>query len=253
VKKIITFQRLLLNSTPRIERGFGRRIFILVIVVVYAAGSSLIGMSLFNIFFPVTSLAIVYLIINGNRKVFELVPVSSTYIVANVFLLSVVLTAICFLSLYLLLMAGVLLLILIVSIAAPSHISLTGGSNTLPVTPGEWKSVLFSLLLIMLILFVVTALSLAKSKTVRLAGISVFSACIYATLWLLKIQTPSVGTSDTVNVSFYIMPRFNTIPYANMILLLLGIACLIFVPASIYAGMRFYKCRFIDNKISLNN
>jgi hypothetical protein len=261
IKRIFAFQRLLLNSMPRLDKGSDIRTFIILFTLIYIAIIPLFGMASFNIILPVASVYLVYRILNGDRKVFQLIPVSNSYVAENVFLLSIILTVFCYLVVWLLAWAGIGLIIVIVLIISslsgknPSSggSSISSSSDSIIASSSEWKNVLFSLMVFLIIIFVVTAFSLAKNKKVRLIGIALFSVGAYAFLWLLKLSIPVENDSGmgTLTLNCDIMPLFYTTAYAETILLWLGIACLLIIPLSVIFGLKCYRQPPVSRYIKL--
>jgi len=243
IKRIFAFQKLLLNSMPRLDKGSDIRTFIILFTLIYIAIIPLFGMASFNIILPVASVYLVYRILNGDRKVFQLIPVSNSYVAENVFLLSIILTVFCYLVVWLLAWAGIGLIIVIVLIVSYVSGKAFPSGDSIIASSSEWKNALFSLMVFLIIIFVVTAFSLAKNKKVRLMGITLFSVGGYALMWLLKLSIPVANDSGmgTLTLNCDIMQLFYTTAYAETILLWLGIACLLIIPLSVIFGLKCYR------------
>jgi hypothetical protein len=188
---------------------------------------------------PALSLLLVYTIINSSSRVFELVPATKAYTVGNLFLFPVLFS----LLVYLMLIVfgdgslGIVALILLLTGHGKAAMSLFASAGDIgPALCGST----FILLVMLLAIFIITALSCIRNKKVRISAIAAFGICIYTWLYLLKVQITAVATvgfNDFFN-------GFGALPYANLLLLCTGAACVIALPVSVLMGMHLYKRRF---------
>ena len=244
IKKIIAYQKVLLCSvTPAdiLDNQLlsARRTFFLFVFAVCIALGPLISLSMVNLSIPVVSVFIVYRILNGKIRLFEQVPVSRSFTAANILLFSLLLMLAVYvgiLALLLLMLAAVLVLALFfgsVKSGGPSEINPA-------IAAGEWKNVVFTLLVYLLIISVITAFSYIGNKKLRITGIGLFSASLYVLLWGIKLSMPKVPLSVPQLNGIDIMPYFSLNPHAESILIILGIVCAVLIPGSILFGFKIY-------------
>lgn len=153
-------------------------------------------------------------ILNGDKPLFEIVPVSKRFIVYNVYL-SVVLFAI-------------IMYVPIWFLGIPFN-------QTISTLQGN----IFILMVMVIILFIATTISFLSKGKHRVISYIVFFLIGYGLLIFLKGFMPVLPETGRVEFleSLSIMPRINEI------LLGMGIATAIIVPLSIYAGYKLYLLR----------
>jgi hypothetical protein len=244
IKKIIAYQRLLLNSLSldgtKMKSRFSILIYMFIAfimvfmnIVIFFGDASSLG-SFFYIALPVISVCFIDIIFYKGDRIFENVPVKREFIAFNIFLFSIVITLILYLMLTVFTIALVWLLIGVFYIFLPSHIS-----NTPPEAANQIidtaKANHLMLIIVVLILFVGTSIVFVKNKKTRAGCYALFSAIGYGLLFLLKINMP-VSNSGKIEFfeSFSIMPSANTILIGTAI----GTVLICFISAAV--GYRLY-------------
>ncbi|WP_353893648.1 hypothetical protein PRVXH_000402 [Proteinivorax hydrogeniformans] len=223
IRRFIAYQRLLLNSISTYNI---KTIFLAGIILSFLM--SFFGLdSLFVL--PFFTLYMTYQIVEGHRKLYELVPVSSWYVVVSLFataLFMVLFAHVAMLLVVIMFMGGFMILAWL----GGAEIGMGGPTVS---TATSVESTLFMLLMVILILFIGTAIALIKNKKCKtVANISAFGLLIGFLYWL-KISLPIDG-------DFY--ESFTVAPQADLLLTGLGMITVVAVPLSIVAGHRFYSC-----------
>lgn len=184
------------------------------------------------IWIAVFSLWIINKNLNGDQRLFEMVPVSRRFTVFNVFLASLFIVAIIYFGAFLVVMVFVNLIIGGTIILSPQNIPVE-------IVPAEQLTVaanVFMLLLLVIIIFVGTAIALIKNGKYRNGAYAAFFLLGYALLSFLKRQMPV--SPNTGKVEF--LESFSLMPQINQVLTGFGIAVLLIVPLSVYAGYSMY-------------
>ncbi|WP_350344055.1 hypothetical protein PRVXT_000426 [Proteinivorax tanatarense] len=226
IRRFIAYQRLLLNSssTYNTKTIFLAGLFIGFLIKFFGFDS------LFML--PFISLIIIHQIVEGHRKLYELVPVSSWYAVVSLFataLFMVLFVHVFILLVVIIFMGGFMLL----AWFGGAEIGMDGPTGpTFEATATSGESTLFMLLMVILILFIGTAIALIRNKKCKtVANISAFGLLMGFLYWL-KISLP-------INGDFY--ESFTVAPQADLLLIGFGVITVVAVPLSIIAGHRFYS------------
>ena len=244
IKKIIAYQRLLLNSLSsdgiKMKSRFSILIYMFIVfimvcmnIVLFFGDTGSLG-SFFYIGLPAVSVCFIDIIFYKGDRIFENVPVKRGFIVFNIFLFSIVITLILYLMLTVFTIALVWLLIGVFYIFLPSHISNTPpeAANQIIATA---KANHLMLIVVVLILFVGTSIVFIKNKKIRISCFTLSSAIGYGLLFLLKINMP---ISNSGKIEFF--ESFTLMPSANTVLMgtALGTVLICFISAA--AGYKLY-------------
>ncbi|MCW3490383.1 nucleoporin NDC1 [Dethiobacter alkaliphilus] len=224
--KIVAFQMLFINSNPGPGQAVNGKNFVVLILIV-VLGSTLLMTRIFSSSFMPAWL--IYLIsfsimnvnnhINSDRRLYELVPVSRTFTVLNIYLNSAI-----FAVLY-----------IIGSAIAVVLIGLYFDSSAEPMFTA-FEQAIFMFLLLIIILFMGTTIAFVKKPVFRFVSYAVFFGIIYSFLSILKSQMPALPTTGEVDF----MESLLIMPQVNSILLWLSVITLFIIPLSIYAGCKLY-------------
>lgn len=234
LKKLITYQRLLLNSTPICIMIF-MNFFIFM-------GTELHANTTLVIILPVVSLWMINRILYGNYRLFDTVPVSRKYTLLNVFLLSIVISVIGYLMFCISIIVLVGLLVGLFTIFSPKNITQTPPEVVLNIID-KTKGNLLIVCIFLIIVFIGVAITLIKNKKVRYLSFAAFSIIGYSLLYLLKIILPISPVTGEVEF----LDSFSIMPQSNTILICVAIATLILSTTSVFIGYRLYVGKSITN------
>lgn len=244
IKNVARFQRILASSaTYRSQNGKVKNSMSVWIVFLIVLGGNLLITPVFDsgggiLVFPVLSMLYVYRIVNSGNKIYELVPVTKDYIVGNIFLSSIIFLVLCFVLLSAIgyMVLGLVLLLVLLFGGQSSIASLFASGIQFS---ADFDGILFILLVMLIALFVFTALSFINIRKLRLTALICFSVGSYVLLLLLKGHFPAQagGTGD-----FFM--GFRAMPQARSIVRYTFLMCILVIPLSILAGRRFYRSRF---------
>jgi hypothetical protein len=241
-KRLIAYQKLMLNSTPpfqptqNLAKGLVGSIATVAsiwLLVFIMGGDIMIAM------LPFISVWMVYRIINSDRKLYELVPVTPLYTVINAYLLSFMILVLTYVFMIVLsfgiitmIMGTILLAGGTIEQGAPEGLShVTGG--------GDIKSFLFMLMIFLIILFIGTTISFIKNKKLRITSLFTVGAMLYGFLYAVKISLPIAPGRSKVDF----IESFNIAPHGASILMGLGIFTLITIPLSVVIGYKIYSSK----------
>ncbi|MFA6939611.1 MAG: hypothetical protein WCQ54_01315 [Clostridiaceae bacterium] len=243
LKKIFAYQRLLLNSISsdgiKMKSRFNIIKYMLIAYIMIFMNITLFfgNTASLNTFFyialPVISVCFIDILFHKGERNFENVPVKREFIVFNIFLFSIVLTVILYLMLTVLGIGLIWLLIGVMYVFFPSHISSNPpDANQIISTT---KANILILMVVVLILFVGTSIVFIKRRRTRICSFALFSAIGYGLLFLLKINMP-ISNSGKIEFfeSFTLMPSANTV----LIFTALGTVLICFISAA--AGYKLY-------------
>ena len=249
LKKLINYQRLLLNSIQPIDMTGKNPLqiftpFIILFAITFSLISILAGTTgitissniLFTIEFPIVIIWLINSLLNGNHKLFETIPVSRKYIVLNMFLLPIFLTLFAFI---LNLMLGVIILAILYLWLHKNNLSLDPISIA-PLTKGDT----LMLLILLIILFAGTAITFIKNKKFRIVSFTILAAIIYGFLLFLKSLMPMSFTFGKLDFT----ESFSIMPEANIILICVGAFTIMTCIISILAGYKLYTLKTIIKK-----
>ncbi|MCW3490380.1 hypothetical protein [Dethiobacter alkaliphilus] len=172
--------------------------------------------------------------LNGDRRIFEIVPVSRQFIFFNVYLAVVMAAMAGFLALWFLGLFITGIFFAITYIVQPQNISQVMPETFAPTVNIEQS--LFMFLLIVIILVVGSTISFVRNNKYRSGGYLLFFTILYGLLSVLKNYLPPLP--DTGRVVF--MESLSYMPWVNELLTALSIVTAIIVPLSIYIGYRLY-------------
>lgn len=250
LKKLIAYQRLLLNSTPPINMTSINAfeilfyifcIFSVVFMNIYIfAGTAIFTSNNLIIVLPMASIWMINRILNCNNKLFETVPVTRRYTVFNVFLLSIVIIFIGYLVYLFSIMAligliwGIAYLVNYQGITSPTETAIT------QITKGD----ILMLCVFVIILFAGVSITFIKSKRWRLSSFAAFTAIVYGFLFTLKSSMPISPNSGKVEF----LESFSMMPQGNTILICVAIATVIICIASGFMGYKLYASKSNGSK-----
>jgi len=236
IKRIVSFQRVLLNSIGKISDNWD--MFIIIIVCAFLNPFVFYGSSYGSIYL-ILGLFMTYVAINGKSKLFKLMPVSTKFLVVNVFLTPILISVSTWFF------ASVIGFIFANLIAMGVFIATKGSNNVyaqsnLVVDPflaqGEWKGLILVLLIFLIITFVCTAVSFLKRKKLRHIAIIATLSIGYGFLIILNKVMPVLPNEFPNSFAM----EFANMPQANLILISLSIIALIIIPTSIWTGYKIY-------------
>jgi len=247
LKKLISYQRLLLNSSPPLNMTSQNMPKILLYVFTFFimifidisifTGNTSSSNNILPICLPVISIWMINRILYSNNRLYEIIPVNRKYIVLNVFLLSLVIVFAGYLiySIAILFCAalifGILYLVSPQSITSPPEVAV---NQIIETTKGN----MLMLCIFITILFAGVAITFIKNKKLRFSSFTGFTIIGYGLLLLLKLNmpiSPSTGKIEFLE-SFSIMPQANTILYYVFILTILTIITSVIIVHKLYVG-----------------
>lgn len=247
IKKIIAYQRLLLNSTPSLAdksaHPLKRLSFIVLISLVMFmsififSGDTLSSNTFMPIAIAMASVMIVNLILNADMRPYEIVPVSRKYTVINVFLLAIVIVILSTLLIYI---SGIILiwiLIGIVYLVNPN--SINSQPQSLPVNQiiDTTKGNIFILIILIAILFVGTGIAFIRNVKVMTLGYAIFAAIVLGLLLTIKNYMPVVPSTGKIDF----IESFSIMPQSNAILIWFGIITVIISILSVIVAYKNYS------------
>ena len=174
LKKLIAYQRLLLNSTPPINMNSNNPLMVVTYIFIFVAmtfmnmfifmGNTASSNNILPIALPVISVWGINRIRYGDNRLFETVPVSRTYIVFNVFLLSIVIIFIGYMAVLIFSATLIGLILGIAYVVAPQGFSQSPPASAVPQLIDTTKGDLLMLCILVIILFAGTAIPLFQTK-----------------------------------------------------------------------------------------
>ncbi|MPQ32801.1 hypothetical protein E4V42_15325 [Clostridium estertheticum] len=246
IKKLIAYQKLLLNSNPPFPSVpptfFNVLLYCLAFVIIVFMNISLfIGDTMSSSTFipftlPIIILWIINRIFHGDSRLFESVPVSRKYVALNMFLLPIVMIFIMYIMIYI---SGAVLIGTIIGI-----ISLTSSQGTIKL-PAEsilqqvidtTKGDMLMLCILLITVFVGVAITFIKNKKLRLTSFAGFTTIGYGLLFFLKLTMPL----STITGKVEFLESFSIMPHAGTILLFVAIATIIISITSVLIGYKLY-------------
>lgn len=247
MKKLIAYQKLLLNSMPPFDINsqkspeklifFGGIFIIFFMDTVIFAGHSWPSNTSLSIGFPIMCVWMINKILYGGCRLFEMVPVSRKYTVLNVvLLLPIVIMCILFIVLWTFSTALFGILIGLAHIFYPQGFTQSPPESVIPQMIDTTKANLLMLLILVIILFVGVAITFIKNKKIRLSSFAAFTAIGYGLLFFLKINMPTSPNSDKVEF----LESFSIMPEASIILSCVAISTIIICIASWFISYNLY-------------
>lgn len=246
LKKLIAYQKLLLNSYPPIDINSQNPLKVLLYVFALAVmtfmyififfGNTISTNSFLPFNLPIITIWMINGIFHGNHRLFETVPVSRKYVTLNMFLLPIVMI---FIMYILFCVSGTVLLGIILGIVYltdPQSFSKSPPDSAINQLIDTSKGDLLMLCILVIIVFVGVAIIFIKSKKLRLSSFAGFAVIGYGLLTFLKLNMPISPNSD--KVEFF--ESFSVMPQANTILICISIAAVIISIASVLIGYNLY-------------
>ncbi|MBU3189924.1 hypothetical protein K9O30_11885 [Clostridium bowmanii] len=246
LKKLIAYQRLLLNSTPpidiRFQSPFKQIPYIFAILVMtfmnmfIFMGNTLSTNDIIPIVLPIISIWVINRILYGDQRLFETVPVNRKYTALNIFLLSVVIIIILYVvvSLVGLSLAGILFSVLY--LVSPNGFSKSPPESAVHQIINTTKGNMLMLCILVIIIFVGTTITFIKNKKLRYSSFALFATIGYGLLFFLKSFMPISPSSDKVEF----LESFSVMPQANTILICIAVATVILATSSVFIGGNLY-------------
>lgn len=246
IKKLWQYQKLLLSSlqygivgpftSPDNNPG-GLSILLMMLVMGLCsyAFSSINAISII-----ILSIIFSYGVPTSKRKPYALVPVSKKYALFNLYLLPLVISVIGYALMY-----GIMIVIALI-LWAIILISKTPQDNAVDMIPYQAgiKTALFCLMFVLLAILVSTAISVIRRRKIRWIATGIFIGISSGLMIWLKSILPFVS-SENVIFSFTfgledILPGFEQMSNAWIILLCMAAALLVITPLSIRFAYREY-------------
>lgn len=223
LKKLIAYQRLLLNSTPPINMNSNNPLMVVTYIFIIVAmifmnmfifmGNTASSSSILPIALPVVSVWMVNRILYGGHKLFETVPVSRKYVLLNIFLLSIVIIFIGYMAVLIFGAASVGLVFGIIYLVNPQGFHQSPPASAVHQIIDITRGNMLMLCVLVIILFGGIAITFIRNKKMRLSSFAGFATIGYGLIIFLKISLPISPNSDKVEFleSFSVMPQGNTI------------------------------------------
>jgi len=244
LKRIIKFQRILLNSTPPFtmtpQNPLIAFLYFVVIFVMISmnififTGTIVYANTTLVIILPVVSIWMINRILYGDHRLFETMPVSRKYTLLNVYLLSIVISAIGYLMFCISIIGLVWLLVGLFTIFSPQNITSPPPSTTLIID--TTKGDILILCIFLILIFGGVAITFIKRKKLRLLSFLGITPIVYGFLFLLKINLPISPTTGQVEF----LESFSIMPSGNIILLCVAISAVIISIGSVFIGYNLY-------------
>jgi len=246
LNKLITYQRLLLNSTP----PFSSTLPSFFNVILYCLAFSMIVFMNISLFFgntassntflpftlPIISIWMINRTLHGDHRLFETVPVSRKYVVLNIFLLSLVMTFIMYVLIFTFGAALIGIMIGIVYLTESKGVNLLSDESSLQQVINTTKGDVLMLCILLIILFAGIAIVLIRNKKLRNTSFAGLTVIGYGLLFFLKLNMPI--SPITGKVEF--LQSFSIMPQSNIILLSVAIATVLISITSVFIGYKFY-------------
>ncbi|MGH4051101.1 MAG: hypothetical protein ACREVX_07070 [Clostridium sp.] len=245
LKKLITYQRVLLNSMPPLNMTSPNplttttyivAIFVMIFMNFFIfMGTRLSANTTLAIVLPAVSVWMINRILYGDHKLFDTLPVSKKYTLLNIYLLSIVISTIGYLTVCISFIAFIWLLVGLLTIFSPQNMTTPAQDvalNIIDITKGNN----LILCLLVILIFGGVAITFIKRKKLRLLSFLGFATITYAFLFLLKINLPISPTTGQVEF----LESFSIMPSGNIILICVFIATIIIIITSIFMGFKLY-------------
>jgi len=179
------------------------------------------------------------MVINGDKKIYSLVPVSSLFFVGNVFLLLINFAILSYLILFIISWIFVGSIALIIFILSSGVNLFTEPGQQVAVASLVWKGEMLVGFICIIFTIASTAISFHKNKIFRKGGIVALGAIVYSFLFIIKLLILNLPSPE----GFDFVIEFSNLPQADNILIWSGVTALVVIPLSIYTGYRFYGQR----------
>ncbi len=236
-KQFMAFQKMLFHSIqgPEANMKQGIVLYILIFIMIFAL--TLTGFNMAMVLSPIVSFSLMYNIVNSKKRIYDLAPVSSEYVLANIYLfqpIAAVIIHIVF-SISTLIFAGVILLIVLISGGTIE----SGGPEVVPMNESviTFESVMFIILLYALFWFGSTAIALIKNDRLRVGALIGGAVAIVGSVRMIDSIMPTARAAQTTSF----LHRFGEASHAPEILLALGLLTLLAIPLSIKVSRKLYN------------
>jgi len=247
LKKLIAYQKLLLNSMPPIQMNSKKLLFIFVIFFMNMfifTGNKSSSSDVITIIFPILSVWMINRILYSDHRLFETVPVSRRYIALNIFLLSIVIIFILYLLGFIINIVFAGLLFGGLYLVYPQGFNQSPPQSAVHQIIDTTRGNILMLCILVIILFAGVAITFIKNKKHRFVGFAGFAAIGYGLLFFLKFSMPISPNSDRVEF----LESFSIMPQGNAILLCTAIAAVVICITSVFMGYKFYVGKSIGTK-----
>ncbi|APC41440.1 hypothetical protein [Clostridium estertheticum] len=246
LKKLITFQKLLINSMPpininskntseKMRYGLGAFAMFLMNMLIFTGNTSSSN-DVTPILFPVISIWMINRMLYSDQRLFETVPVSRKYTVLNVFLLSIILIFILYIAVSIVGSAFVGILFGFLYLVYPQGFSQSPPEPAVHQIINTTKGNMLMLYILVIVIFAGVAITFIKNKKLRLTSFAGFAIIGYGLLFFLKLTMPI--SPITGKVEF--LESFSIMPHAGTILLFVAIATIIISITSVLIGYKLY-------------
>ena len=240
LKKVITYQKLFLNSVPSIYQNINNPSKTIFTIAFFAFASFMLAYLLegayFPIVLPIVSIWMINRNFNGDQPLFDMVPVSRRFIVFNIYLSAIVVVIISYLTLWIMGLAFFGIIFGAFYIFSPESIEIDSLNRTSTDTIAILQGDRFMVLVLIIILFIGITIIFIRNKRYRNGAFVGLFAVIYGALYFLKSIIPASPVTN--QISF--MESLSAMPQINELLMGTGISMLLIVPLSIYVGYRLY-------------
>ena len=240
LKKLIDYQRLLFSSTPSPNNNKAISAEFIFLIVASVMTLNLFDNNLFTTYIGLAIWMVVFSIwtinknVNGDQRLFEMVPVSRPFTVFNIYLATVSIVTISFIAISLFGAAIALIFAGFLYINSPqSFLTEIVRADQLTVQGNVFMS-----FLLVIILFVGTTITFIRSGRYRNGAYVAFFLIGYGLLSALKSVMPPSPTGSVV-----FLESLSIMPEVNQLLQGVGIATLFIVPLSVFVGYKLYLAR----------
>lgn len=235
LKRFFAYQRLLLDSCDspfKSVKGSVLGFFFLFLIMFSFIMLRFKDQNTFIL--PLLSVLLSYNIINSEKKLYELVPVSSKFTVSNLYLFNILAMVLGYLALMLsgFIFLGFILFMFWIFGGTVGNGMPEGVENM----PMDLNSILLLVMLYILIIFIGTTVSLIKDKRIRFMSIIGAIALFFGFLYSVKVTLPMAPGLE----GFDFLANFGAAPHAPLILLGLGLFTILTIPLSLWAGHKLY-------------
>lgn len=246
IKEIIAYQRLLFNTalmnSSENKNQFVSINFIFILFVMFFMngvifnGNTPSPVSIFCIILPTLCVWQINIIYYNKERLFELVPVSRSFTVINTFLFAFVIGLIVYIIQVIIGFAFVGTIFGLLYLFASEGLDESPPEVVNQVIDTAKADILvFNIMII--ILFVGTAIVFIKNKKTRTICYSVSAIVGYGLLYILKFNMPV--SPNTGNVEF--LESFAIMPQANIILIITTIVGILLCVFSVVFGNKMYR------------
>ena len=252
LKKIIAYQRILLNSSPPLNMTpqnplisffYTAAIFVMIFMNFYIfTGTIVYANTTLVVVLPVVSIWMINRILYGDHKLFDILPVCRKYTLLNIYLLAILISSMGYLIFCFGIIVLIWLLIGFLSVISPQNITSPPPSTTLIID--TTKGDILILCIFLILIFGGVAITFIKSKKLRFLSFTGFITIVYCLLFFIKNILPISPTTGKVEF----LESFSIMPSGNIILLCVAIVTVIICIISVFFGYKLYVGKSIYNK-----